>query len=67
MFQPIYDLTTGAPHGFEGLIRPLPDSGFADPAELFAAAEAAGRTVELDIACLTTVLSSSRPGACPAR
>ena len=31
VFQPIFDLTTGAPRGFEGLIRPLPDSGFADP------------------------------------
>ena len=31
VFQPIYDLTTGAPRGFEGLVRPLPDSGFADP------------------------------------
>jgi diguanylate cyclase (GGDEF)-like protein len=29
LFQPIYDLATGAPRGFEGLVRPLPDSGFA--------------------------------------
>ena len=32
VFQPIYDLASGAPRGFEGLVRPLPDSGFTDPA-----------------------------------
>jgi diguanylate cyclase (GGDEF)-like protein len=58
VFQPIYDMKTGAVHGFEGLTRPLPGMGFADPNELFAAAEAVGRTVELDLACLATVLSS---------
>ncbi len=59
VFQPIYDLTTGVPRGFEGLIRPMPDSGFADPASMFRAAEATGRTVELDIACLNTVLETA--------
>jgi EAL domain-containing protein (putative c-di-GMP-specific phosphodiesterase class I) len=59
VFQPIYDLTTGVPRGFEGLIRPLPDSGFADPASLFQAAEATGRTAELDIACLNTVMETA--------
>ena len=52
VFQPIYDLDTGAPRGFEGLVRPLPNSGFNDPGTMFAAAEATGRTAELDIACL---------------
>jgi diguanylate cyclase (GGDEF)-like protein len=59
VFQPIYDLTSGAPRGFEGLIRPLPDSGFADPASMFRAAEATGRTAELDIACLNTVMETA--------
>ena len=59
VFQPIYDLTTGAPRGYEGLIRPLPDSGFADPGSLFEAAEATGRTSELDIACLNTVMETA--------
>jgi diguanylate cyclase (GGDEF)-like protein len=59
VFQPIYDLSTGAPRGFEGLVRPLPDSGFADPGSLFAAAEATGRTSELDIACLNTVMETA--------
>ena len=56
----------GAPRGFEGLVRPLPDSGFTDPGSMFAAAEATGRTVELDLACLNTVMEPRRPAA-PAR
>jgi EAL domain-containing protein (putative c-di-GMP-specific phosphodiesterase class I) len=36
----------------------MPGSGFADPLELFSAAEAAGRTVELDLASLTTSITS---------
>jgi EAL domain-containing protein (putative c-di-GMP-specific phosphodiesterase class I) len=59
VFQPIYDLTTGVPRGFEGLVRPLPDSGFADPDSMFVAAEATGRTAELDIACLNTVMETA--------
>ena len=59
VFQPIFDLTTGAPRGYEGLVRPLPDSGFTDPGSLFEAAEATGRTGELDIACLNTVMETA--------
>ncbi len=59
VFQPIYDLATGIPRGFEGLVRPLPDSGFADPGTMFEAAEATGRTGELDIACLNTVMETA--------
>jgi EAL domain-containing protein (putative c-di-GMP-specific phosphodiesterase class I) len=59
VFQPIYDLTTGVPRGFEGLVRPLPDSGFSDPGQMFMAAEATGRTAELDIACLSTVMETA--------
>ncbi|HEY8817700.1 MAG TPA: bifunctional diguanylate cyclase/phosphodiesterase [Candidatus Limnocylindrales bacterium] len=59
VFQPIYDLTTGVPRGFEGLVRPLPDSGFTDPGAMFEAAEATGRTAELDIACLNTVMETA--------
>ncbi len=59
VFQPIFDLTTGAPRGYEGLVRPLPDSGFTDPGSLFEAAEATGRTSELDIACLNTVMETA--------
>ena len=59
VFQPIYNLVTGAPRGFEGLVRPLPNSGFNDPGTLFAAAEATGRTAELDIACLDVVMEAA--------
>jgi diguanylate cyclase (GGDEF)-like protein len=67
VFQPIYDLRSGQPRGFEALIRPAPDSGFADPSELFSAAEVVGRTVELDLACLQTSIPAfaalSLPGS----
>ena len=59
VFQPIYDLTTGIPRGFEGLVRPLPDSGFSDAGSMFEAAEATGRTAELDLACLNTVMETA--------
>jgi diguanylate cyclase (GGDEF)-like protein len=59
VFQPIYDLTSGVPRGFEGLVRPLPDSGFSDASSMFEAAEATGRTAELDIACLNTVMETA--------
>jgi EAL domain-containing protein (putative c-di-GMP-specific phosphodiesterase class I) len=59
VFQPIYDLVTGVPRGFEGLVRPLPNSGFNDPGTMFAAAEATGRTAELDIACLEAVMGAA--------
>jgi diguanylate cyclase (GGDEF)-like protein len=59
VFQPIYDLVTGAPRGYEGLVRPLPNSGFNDPGTMFAAAEATGRTAELDIACLEAVMGAA--------
>ncbi len=58
VFQPIYDLRNGQPRGYEGLIRPQPGSGFSDPGELFAAAEAVGRTVELDLACIATTIAA---------
>ena len=59
VFQPIYDLVTGAARGYEGLVRPLPNSGFNDPGTMFAAAEATGRTAELDIACLEAVMGAA--------
>jgi len=55
VYQPIFSLTTGAPIGFEGLVRPMDGAPFADASSLFAAAEAADRTVELDLACLEIV------------
>jgi len=60
VYQPIVDLVSGRVIGFEGLIRPAPDSGFADPASMFIAADAVGRTVELDHACLQAVIAGAR-------
>ena len=59
VFQPIVDLRSGRVIGYEGLIRPLPASGFGDPSSLFAAAEVAGRTFELDGACLEAVAGAA--------
>jgi diguanylate cyclase (GGDEF)-like protein len=55
VYQPIFSMATGEPIGFEGLVRPTEGAPFADASALFAAAEAADRTVELDIACLEIV------------
>ena len=43
VYQPIVALASRAVIGVEGLIRPEPPAPFADPAALFAAAEAGGR------------------------
>ncbi len=55
VYQPIFSLEDGRPVGFEGLVRPAKDAAISDPSSLFAAAEAAGRTVELDLLCLEIV------------
>jgi diguanylate cyclase (GGDEF)-like protein len=60
VYQPIVDLASGRVLGFEGLSRPAAETGFADPAALFAAAETVGRTVELDFACLHAVIGGAR-------
>ena len=59
VFQPIVDLVDGRVIGHEGLVRPLPESGFADPSSMFAVAESCGRTVELDLACLDIVTAAA--------
>ncbi len=60
VYQPIVDLATGRVLGFEGLTRPAPESGFADPGTMFTSAETVGRTVELDLACLHAVIAGAR-------
>jgi diguanylate cyclase (GGDEF)-like protein len=59
VFQPIVDLRDGAVLGFEGLVRPAQGSPFSNPGQLFAAAAAAGRIVELDIACFDVVAAGA--------
>ena len=53
-------MTTGRAIGFEGLVRPTGGAPFSDASALFGAAEAADRTVELDLACLETVAAGAR-------
>jgi diguanylate cyclase (GGDEF)-like protein len=60
VYQPLYDLATGKVTGYEGLVRPNESAGFANASALFIAAEAAGRTVELDLASLETVIAGAR-------
>ena len=65
LFQPIFDLRSGRPRGYEALSRPMPGSGFTGATDLFTAAEAFGRTVELDLACLTTSIAAFARQALP--
>jgi diguanylate cyclase (GGDEF)-like protein len=60
VYQPIIDLSSGKVLGYEGLVRPVFTTIFADAGTLFAAAEAAGRTIELDQACLDAVAAGAR-------
>ncbi len=60
VFQPIVDMHTGEVVGFEGLTRPGPGAPFTNPGALFEAAEAVGRTVELDAACFETIAAGAR-------
>ncbi len=60
VFQPIIDLASGTILGFEGLIRPDPSGPLPDAPQLFAAATTTGRTIELDLACLSVVAAAAR-------
>jgi diguanylate cyclase (GGDEF)-like protein/PAS domain S-box-containing protein len=51
LFQPIVDLASGEVVGYEALVHGPEGSSLYRPDRLFAAAAAAGRTVELDWAC----------------
>jgi diguanylate cyclase (GGDEF)-like protein len=58
VFQPIFDLVSGEPVGFEGLVRPAADiSGFRDASSLFTAAEVADRTVEMDLIAIRAIVA----------
>ena len=59
VFQPIVDLATGGTLGYEGLIRPIAPSPYADPTSLFAAAEATGHVVPLDLACVEAIVAAA--------
>ena len=59
VFQPIYDLGSGTPVGFEGLVRPGEGADFRDATALFTAAEVADRTVELDMIAIETIAAAA--------
>ncbi|HEY0444534.1 MAG TPA: EAL domain-containing protein [Candidatus Limnocylindrales bacterium] len=59
VYQPIFSLNTGKPVGFEGLVRPADGGPFANASALFAAAEVADRTVDLDLACLDIITAEA--------
>ena len=59
-FQPVIDLRNGEVLAFEGLTRLPEGTPFRDPGVLFEAAEAAGRTYELDLACIASILNGAR-------
>ena len=58
-YQPIYDLKTGELLGIEGFARPLEETGFPNARSLFAAAEAAERSVELDRVCMEAIAAGA--------
>jgi len=59
VFQPIFSMETGMPMGFEGLVRPGDGAPFSNASSLFAAAEKANQTVELDLLCLEIVAAGA--------
>lgn len=56
VYQPIVALASRDVIGVEGLIRPVEPAPYTDPASLFAAAEAGGRLVALDMACVEAIV-----------
>ncbi len=60
VFQPIWNLETGAIFGYEGLSRPNADYGLSGPEEAFDVAQQFGLAMDLDRLCLATVFDAAR-------
>lgn len=67
VFQPIFDVRTGAAYGFEALTRDrtAPERGF--PTELATRMRDAGRAVEFNLACVRAALENARRIGLPGR
>ena len=59
VFQPIWDMETNRPLGFEALMRPNPGIGLSGPQEAFDVAERIRQLPELDRLCARNAISSS--------
>jgi diguanylate cyclase (GGDEF)-like protein len=59
VFQPIWDMESNRPLGFEALMRPNPGVGLVGPQEAFDVAERIRQLPELNRVCARSALSSS--------
>lgn len=60
VFQPIVSIRNAEVEAVEALTRPLPESGFADPGVLFAAADAFGKAWEVEQLTRDTIADAAR-------
>jgi diguanylate cyclase (GGDEF)-like protein len=58
-FQPIWDMQSTRPLGFEALARPLPELGLSGPQEAFDVAERIRQLPELDMLCTRKTLEAA--------
>jgi EAL domain-containing protein (putative c-di-GMP-specific phosphodiesterase class I) len=65
VFQPVVDLTTGRPVGYEALIRGPHGSEFENPVALFEQAYLCDRSAELDWACRAAAFRAAMEAGLP--
>jgi diguanylate cyclase (GGDEF)-like protein len=58
-FQPIWDMQSTRPLGFEALARPLPELGLSGPQEAFDVAQRMRQLPELDMVCTRKTLETA--------
>lgn len=67
VFQPVFDVRSGVPYGFEALSRDVAGSPTAFPAELAESMRTAGRAREFNRVCLRAAIASFRDLDLPGR